>query len=111
MLQGWGRRTKSEGAGGRSQRIGSQLSRGSTAGPLDGGGEPERVKEREHLGRDGVDDAVDDADDGDREAARNLRNGKHRFFFLGIGYVNYGGVLSATVWGQAPGSPGRCYLT
>jgi hypothetical protein len=53
------------------------------------------VKEREHLGGDGVDHAVDDADDGDREATRNLRNGKHHVFFLGIGYVSRVAVVLA----------------
>ena len=72
---------------------------------LDGGRESESVKEREHLGGDGVDNAVDDADNGDREAARNLRNGKHRFFFLGIGYVDTGAVLRRPVCGRCWGCP------
>jgi hypothetical protein len=61
------------------------------------------MKEREHLRGDAVDSAVDDADEGDREAARNLRNGKHHFFFLGIGYVNTGDMLAAAGVGRRAG--------
>jgi hypothetical protein len=70
---------------------------------LDGRCQPEGVKEREHLGGDGVDNAVDDADDGDREATRNLRSGKHHFFFLGIGYRIAGDMLSAAGMGAGAG--------
>jgi len=69
------------------------------------------VKEREHLGGDGVDNAVDDADDGDRKATRNLRNGKHHFFFLGIGYFNTDAMLSAAGIGAVLGLSVRCCLT
>jgi hypothetical protein len=37
----------------------------------------ERAQEDEHLGEDAVYGTVDDADDRDREATRNLRDGKH----------------------------------
>ena len=54
---------------------------------LDGGREPESVEESERLGGDTVYSAVDDADERDHETTRNLRNGKHHFFFLGIDYL------------------------
>ena len=54
----------------------------SPAEPLRSAGEA--GEERVQLGDDGVDYAVEDADDGGREAARNLRTGEHCYFFLGI---------------------------
>jgi hypothetical protein len=39
------------------------------------------VKEHEHLRGDAVDSTVDDADDGDHEATRNLRNHEEHFAF------------------------------
>jgi hypothetical protein len=51
------------------------------------------MEEHEHLGGDAVYGAVDDADDGDREATRNLRDGKHgnqlRFLEAGREFVDY----------------------
>src|SRR5437588_7993174 len=40
---------------------------------------PEGAEEYKHLGGDAVDSAVDDADDGDHEATRNIRHGNTPF--------------------------------
>jgi hypothetical protein len=75
----------------------------------DGRREPEDMKECEHLRGNAVDSAVDDADEGDREAARNLRNGKHNFFFLGVCYVNTATCSRPPVWVGGAGV-GACVL-
>jgi hypothetical protein len=102
--RGWPRRgrrargTKSEGAGGPEAADRFSAQPRIDCGRLDRGREPQRVNQREHLGGDGVDHAVDDADDGDREATGNLRNGKHHVFFLGIGYVRGSPWFWRPVW-------------
>jgi hypothetical protein len=44
--------------------------------------ETQGAEEYQHLRGDAVDSAVEDADDGDREAARNIRNRHGHFLFL-----------------------------
>ena len=43
-------------------------------------GDTEGAEEYQHLGGDAVDGAVDDADDGDREATRNIGHGNTSYF-------------------------------
>jgi hypothetical protein len=69
------------------------------------------VKEREHLRGNAVDSAVDDADEGDREATRNLRNGKHHFFFLESGYLDTDDMLAAASVGRRAGIVLWCCVT
>jgi hypothetical protein len=93
------------GLGGRYNRVGESS---PALRRSDGRHEPEDMKEREHLRGNAVDSAVDDADEGDHEAARNLRNGKHNFFFLGIGYVNTATCSAAAGVGRRAGVGALC---
>jgi hypothetical protein len=85
--------------GGERRARSPEFSRRSNGGWSDREGRKAGEK-RAQLGEDGVDEAVDDANDGDDDAARNLRI--HYFFFLKMGGRCRGRVADLAASAQAP---------